>query len=89
MYEALYQTIIKVEIFTGEMKFSIWYQHKKNKIFPLNLHWTGFVFFTSAAITWVQMREMSKAGLTDWMVYQRHVFRSYVRIMLLRVDTAL
>jgi hypothetical protein len=38
-------------------------------------------------ITGVQMGEMSKAGLTDQMVYQRHVFGSYVHIMLVKVVT--
>jgi hypothetical protein len=31
MYGALHQRTIKIEIITGETKFSIWYQHKKNK----------------------------------------------------------
>jgi hypothetical protein len=31
MYEALHQRTIKIEIFTGEMTFSVWYQQKKNK----------------------------------------------------------
>jgi hypothetical protein len=68
MYEALHQRIIKIEIITGETKFSIWCQHKK-KFFPLNLHWTVLWIFTSAVIKGVQMVEMSKAGLTDRMVY--------------------
>jgi hypothetical protein len=28
---ALHQRTIKIEVITGEMKFSVWYQHKKNK----------------------------------------------------------
>jgi hypothetical protein len=47
------------------MKYSVWYQHKKKRTFPLNLHWTEFSFLTSAVIMGVQMGEMSKLGWPD------------------------
>jgi hypothetical protein len=31
MYEALHQRTIKIEIITGEITYSAWYQYKKNK----------------------------------------------------------
>lgn len=30
-YEALYQRIMKIEIISGAVKFSVWYEHNKNK----------------------------------------------------------
>jgi hypothetical protein len=37
-YEVLQQGSISIEIIAGEKQYSLWYQHKKNKIFPLKLH---------------------------------------------------
>jgi hypothetical protein len=31
IYEALHQRPVAIEILIGEIKFSVWYQHKKNK----------------------------------------------------------
>jgi hypothetical protein len=62
MYEALHQRTIKTEIITGEMKYSIWYQHKKNKFSHSIYNGQSCSSFTSAVITGVQMGEMSKLG---------------------------
>jgi hypothetical protein len=32
MHEALQQRTIKTKIITGEMKFSVWYQHKRKNL---------------------------------------------------------
>jgi hypothetical protein len=62
MYEPLHQRTIKIEVITGEMKYSVWYQHKKNK-FPHSIY-TGQScnFLTSSMIMGVQMEQMSKLG---------------------------
>jgi hypothetical protein len=63
MHEALHQITIKIEIIIGEMKYTEWYHHKKNKFF--HSIYTGqscsFFFFTSL-ITGVLMGEMSILG---------------------------
>jgi hypothetical protein len=61
MYEDLHQRTNTIKIITGEMKYSLWYQHKKNK-FSYSIY-TGrsCSFFTSAVITGVKPGEMSNS----------------------------
>jgi hypothetical protein len=54
----MHQRTSKIKIITREMKYSLWYQHKKNKF--SHSFYTGCSFFTSAVITGVQMRETPK-----------------------------
>jgi hypothetical protein len=57
-----YTIKVMIEIITGDVKYSLWYQHKKNKI-PHSIY-TGrsCSFLTSAVITGVQMGAISKVG---------------------------
>jgi hypothetical protein len=63
----LHQKCISIEIIIGEKRYSLWYQHKKNKCSLSNYTWWSCSFFISAVITGVQMGEMSKLGwLIGW-----------------------
>jgi hypothetical protein len=62
MYEALHQRTITTEIITGEKKYSLSYQHKKNKSSHSNYTRRRCSLLTSAVITGVHMGEMSKLG---------------------------
>jgi hypothetical protein len=59
-YEALHQRTSKIEIITGEMKYSLWYQHKKDKVSHSIYTGLSCSFLTSAVIMGVQRGEMSK-----------------------------
>jgi hypothetical protein len=37
MYEALHQKTVYIEIITGEMKFSVWYQHRSRERWEDNM----------------------------------------------------
>jgi hypothetical protein len=62
MYEALDHRSITIEIITGDKQYSLWYQHKENKISHSNYTGRSYGFLTSAVITGVQMGEMSELG---------------------------
>jgi hypothetical protein len=65
MCEVLHQST--TEIITGEMKFTVWFQHKKNKFSHSMYTGRSCSFFTSPVMTGFQMREMSKLGsLIGW-----------------------
>jgi hypothetical protein len=71
-YKALHQRTIKQYIIIGESKFYLWYQHKK-KNFPFNLNWTELQFFYFCCDNGSPDGRDVQAGMTDRMVYQRHV----------------
>jgi hypothetical protein len=62
MYDALQQRAVKIEIITGQTKFSVWYQYKKNKFSQSIYTGQSYSFLTSAVLTGVQMGEMLKLG---------------------------
>jgi hypothetical protein len=53
-------------------QFSVRYQHKYT-IFPLNLHWTELQFSAFCCDNGTPDGRDVQAGLTDRMIYQRHV----------------
>jgi hypothetical protein len=59
MYKALHHRTIRIGVITGQTK-SPYGTNTKTQIFPVNLHWMGLLFSSSAVITGVQMGEMSK-----------------------------
>jgi hypothetical protein len=73
----LHQTIIMIEIITEEMKYSLWYQHKKSKFCHSvcagpSCSFVCVFFFSPYAVVSTWERDV-QAELTNQMVYQRHV----------------
>jgi hypothetical protein len=68
----LQQRSVKIEIIAEEMKFSVWYKHKKNN-FPTQSTLDGVVVSDFCCDNGSPDGRDVQAGLTDRMVYQRHV----------------
>jgi hypothetical protein len=81
--EALHQRTIKTEIITGEMKYSLWYQHKKNNFSHSVYTGQSCSFLTPAVIMGVQidkdstMHKVQKHNICTTVPLSQ-TFRSYM-----------
>jgi hypothetical protein len=70
----MHQRNIKIEIIIGEMKFSVWYQHKKTQ-FSHSLYTGWSFFFNFCCDNRSPGGRDIQTGFTKGTVHQRHVGR--------------